>query len=614
MKMKKFILFLQIIILLCFTAAPVFSVLAKEWTKQFGTPQEEGATKVVVDGSGDIYVGGYTKGDLEGETNAGSWDGFLAKYSSSGSRYWTKLSSTTDSDRIEGVAVDGSGNVYVIGNTKGGMYGESNAGDWDVFLIKYDSSGDRKWTKLIGTVETDMAYDVAVDTTGNTYITGETEGDLGGEPHSGDRDIFLVKYSSWGTEKWTRLIGTDNDDCGYGVAMDGSGNIYITGYTEGDLDGNINSGGKDIFLVKYNASGTKQWTKQLGTIESDIGYGIETDGSGNIYITGGTVGGLDGDVWAYNWHVFLVRYDSSGNREWIKQYGTPYKGDAAREIIIDGSNNIYLAGWTRGGFDGNTNAGISGTDVFLVKCDTSGNKHWTKQLGSAFDDWCNGVAADSSGNVYITGWAGGGFEGESSQGSDDIFLVKYGTITALYLHTTDFDIGGVKRGVGKTVTFTITNYGGGTLQCDVSSNKSWLTPDTTGFTGNYAVVSVTVDTTLLPDGENTGTITVDAGSAGIFSVTITVDISGIVVKPNPFKPGSGMGHTEITFDCYSLNSNIEVYTISGRLVWEKDVTGQRLVGWDAKDSRGDNLASGVYLYKITDDTGAKRTGKIAIIR
>ena len=97
--------------------------------------------------------------------------------------------------------------------------------------------------------------------------------------------------------------------------MDGSGNVYVTGYTNGGLDGNTSAGGSDIFLVKYDSAGTKQWTRQLGTASDDYGEGVAVDGSGNVYVTGGTLGGLDGNTSAGGADIFLVKYNSDGVKQ-----------------------------------------------------------------------------------------------------------------------------------------------------------------------------------------------------------------------------------------------------------------------------------------------------------
>ena len=130
------------------------------------------------------------------------------------------------------------------------------------------------WTQQLGSSSEDRGEGVTVDSSGNIYVTGYTTGGLDGNTNSGDDDLILVKYNSSGTKQWTKQLGTSSSDIGYGVTVDSSDNIYVTGYTDGGLDGNTSSGGSDFFLLKYNSSGTKQWTKQLGTSSSDYGRGV----------------------------------------------------------------------------------------------------------------------------------------------------------------------------------------------------------------------------------------------------------------------------------------------------------------------------------------------------
>jgi len=146
-------------------------------------------------------------------------------------------------------------------------------------------------------------------------MTGFTEGGLDGNTNSGGTDMFLVKYNSTGTKQWTKQLGTSSLDYGNGITSDSSGNIYVTGITSGGLDGNTIYGKNDIFLVKYNSSGTKQWTKQLGTSSVDKGRGVTTDSSDNIYVTGGTDGDLDGNTNSGSVDIFLVKYNSDGVKQ-----------------------------------------------------------------------------------------------------------------------------------------------------------------------------------------------------------------------------------------------------------------------------------------------------------
>ena len=277
-------------------------------------------------------------------------------------------------------------------------------------------------TKQLGTSSKDYGTSVTTDSSGNIYVTGYTEGGLDGNTNSGESDIFLVKYNSTGTKQWTKQLGTPSEDTGHGVTTDSSGNIFVTGQTWGGLDGNTNSGGTDMFLVKYNSTGTKQWTKQLGTSSLDYGNGITSDSSGNIYVTGITSGGLDGNTIYGKNDIFLVKYNSSGTKQWTKQLGTSIS-EWGQDVTSDSSGNIYVTGGTEGGLDGNTNSGYY--DIFLVKYNSSGTKQWTKQLGTSSNDIGRGVTTDSSGNIYVTGETRGNLDGNTNSGGKDIFLVKY---------------------------------------------------------------------------------------------------------------------------------------------------------------------------------------------
>ncbi len=117
------------------------------------------------------------------------------------------------------------------------------------------------------------------------------------------------------SKQWTKQLGTSNNDYGRGIATDSSGNVYVAGETSSGLDGNSSSGGEDFFLVKYNSAGAKQWTKQLGTSSNERANGVSTDFSGNVYVAGYTEGGLDGNSNSGNKDLFIVKYNSDGNKQ-----------------------------------------------------------------------------------------------------------------------------------------------------------------------------------------------------------------------------------------------------------------------------------------------------------
>jgi hypothetical protein len=220
----------------------------------------------------------------------------------------------------------------------------------------------------LGGTSSGYGYGIAVDNSSNIYVTGQTLGSLGGT-NSGLNDIFLVKYNSGGVNLWNRQLGTSSNEYGKGVTVDSSGNIYVTGHAWTGLDGNTSSGQDDIFLVKYNSSGTKQWTQQLGTSEYDWGHDVTVDSSDNIYVTGHTMEGLDGNTHLGCSDVVLIKYYDNGTKQWTKQSGSS-ACESGENMSIDSSNNIYLTGGTSGGIDGNTNSG--GEDIFLMKFNSDG--------------------------------------------------------------------------------------------------------------------------------------------------------------------------------------------------------------------------------------------------
>ena len=286
---------------------------------------------------------------------------------------WTKLIGATNSEAGWDVAIDSSGNAYVTGNTHGTLDGTS-AGYSDIFLVKYNSSGVKQWTRQLGTGYHDYGYGVAVDPSGNAFVTGATVRGLaeGTSLVNSTPVTFLVKYNSSGTKQWTKQVGEGAYNKGYDVTTDSSGNAYVTGYTAGTIDGNTNQGWNDMFLMKYNSSGTRQWSKMLGTSGNDHGNGVALDSSNNVYVTGVVDGVLDGNTSAGEDDIFLVKYNSSGTKQWARQHGTS-QNDYGREIVIDSKGYIYIVASGYGGIDGNTNNSGS-SDIYLLKYNSSGVK------------------------------------------------------------------------------------------------------------------------------------------------------------------------------------------------------------------------------------------------
>ncbi len=362
------------------------------------------------------------------------------------------------------VAADGSGNIYVTGSFIGTADFDPSYGSRDAFLRKFDSSGDFKWELTWGGPCWDCGNGVAVDGSGNVYITGEFEGTTDFDPGGGDlhtsngsRDIFLSKFDSSGNFKWARTWGGAEWDSGNGITTDNSSNVYVTGVFNGmaglDPDGgdpHTTNGSGDVFLNKFNSSGDFEWARTWGGPEMDHGWGVAADSSGNIYGVGNYVGTCDFDPSGSDQHtsngltdVFLNKFNSSGDFKWARTWGGPVY-DCGWGVAADGSGNVYITGSFRDTVDfdpngiGNPRTSNGEYDVFLGKFDSSGSFEWARTWGGSDHDRGYGVASDGLGNVYVTGYFYGSVDfaptdppcnenpdEHISNGYIDVFLTKH---------------------------------------------------------------------------------------------------------------------------------------------------------------------------------------------
>jgi autotransporter-associated beta strand protein len=386
------------------------------WTRQFGSLSQASDDPIGVAASeGNVYVAGFTEGTLPGQATSGNDDAFVRKYDATGKVLWTRQFGTSAVDAAVDIAADASG-VYVAGYTSGTLPGQSSAGGFDAFVRKYDFAGHVLWTRQFGTSSTDFALGIAVDASG-VYVTGSTSGTFPGQTSAGDEDVFVRKYDAAGHLLWTRQTGTSDVDDGLGIAVNASG-VYVTGITSGTFPGQTSAGGQDDFVLHYDANGTELWTRQFGTSGPDVALRIAADNSG-VYVVGYVLGRLSGQTSAGGIDAFVRKYDTAGNEVWTRQFGTP-SGDEATDVAVDGSG-VYVAGDTFGTLPGQTRAG--NYDAFVRVYDPDGHELWTRQFGSAAEDRAHGVAADASA-LYVVGETYGTFGGQRSAGGADAFVAR----------------------------------------------------------------------------------------------------------------------------------------------------------------------------------------------
>jgi hypothetical protein len=301
--------------------------LSTVWVQQVNVPMRTVAFDLAADSLGNVYTYGRTDGQI-GPTHVGGEDAYLIKYDRNGNKLWAQQFGTTQNDEGDGVAVDGQGNVITVGNT-GGSFAGPLSGETDAFVRKYDSAGNVLWSRQFGSSTSDVANGAAADAAGNVFVTGYVHYSLGNP--SIKPDVFLRKYTSDGTFAWETLLSSSADDEGGKVGTDGQGNVYVCGHTLGTLDA---LGNGQAFVSKFAPDGSPVWTHQFGSTGQDLAYDIAVDAAGNSYV-GGSINKLG----------FLKKYDSAGNNVWT-QFLTNFSVNPSTvfSVSLDGSRGVYISG------------------------------------------------------------------------------------------------------------------------------------------------------------------------------------------------------------------------------------------------------------------------------
>ncbi len=269
----------------------------------------------------------------------------------------------------------------------------------------------QSWLLQFGSTGGDLARGACSDGAGGIFISGFTTGDLGG-PSAGGDDAFLARVDRSGAKLWTRQFGTPSAEYANAVAPDGSGGAYVVGMTGGALGGPV-IGGFDCFLARYDASGSRQWIRQFGVAGGSEAAAVALS-SGAVFV-GGLVSGSLGGPHQGGTDCFLARYDASGNQLWVRQFGTP-ELDNIQTIVGDGAGGVFVAGTTTGNLAApaaNTNG-----DAFVARYDSTGVQFWIRQYGSVDTDMILAAAPDGNGGVFVAGPTSADLGGPNAGGTD----------------------------------------------------------------------------------------------------------------------------------------------------------------------------------------------------
>jgi len=314
---------------------------------------------LAVDSSDNVY--------LEGFSNITSNSFALtAKYDSSGAIQWQRRLGGSFSENGNAIAIDSSSNVYIAGSTFGGS-------DHQSLVAKYNSSGAIQWQRTLSSSGQDFARGIAVDSSSNVYVCTES--------NSGNEDFIIAKYNSSGAIQWQTKIGSVIDAYGTSIKVDSSGNIYVTGVSS-------SVGTNDFYIAKLNSLGVIQWQNRLGNAGADDqAFSVAIDSSLNVYVCGSVV--IDAQP-----ELLLVKYNSSGTLQWQTRLRSASLTVQGREVVIDASNYIYVAGFSDDPF----------RQVYVIaKYDSSGAIQWQQYYYDISTAMAYSLTLDSSGNIYVVG-------------------------------------------------------------------------------------------------------------------------------------------------------------------------------------------------------------------
>jgi hypothetical protein len=537
------------VVLVVLLVGPAFAqTVDTAWVRRYDGPanSNDHPRAMVVDDSGNVYVTGSSEG------SGTDYDCATIKYLPEGDTGWVRRynGSVNGRDGANAMAIDDSGNVYVTGVGVGCLLQD------DCFTIKYDPEGATAWQRVYDGLENgdDVARAITVDSSGNVYVTGRAAG-LG---TSGD--FVTVKYSV-DANSWVRTYnGPANDwDAANAIAVDDSGNVYVTGTTRGS------GTGIDILTIKYYPGGDTAWTRKYNGYANldDFPTDIAVDDSGNVYVAGventidkGAAGKISdlGDF-------CTIKYYPNGDTAWLRTYNGPGNDyDCVQAIAVDYSGFVYVTGGSR--------STAINSDYATIKYLPDGDTAWVRRYNGAGDSYDGplAIAVDGSGNVYVTGWSGGSGTG------DDYATVKY---------LANGDSGWVM-----TYNGPVNGYDAADAIAVDDSGNVYVTGDSEGSGSFYDYCTIKYVQTPSEVKDETG----DRERPSEFDLSQNY--------PNPFNPSTKIEFTLAKSGFVTL----QIYDVLGRkvrtLVSEELSSGYKSVIWDGKNEDGDEVASGVYFYQL----------------
>lgn len=536
-------------------------------------------------------------------------------------------------------------------------------------LAQLNFAQNFEWANGMGSASYEEGRSIAVDAQGNVFTTGIFQGTVDFDPSvgvfpltsAGFVDVFVTKVDASGNLVWALGIGGSQYEEAFGIALDDSSNIFITGSYIGtfDFDPGVDTtflnfaGGNDVFVCKLDSSGNLVWASSIGGPGGEEGTSVAVDDAGNVYSTGSFNGTTDFDpgigtfnLTAGTQSIYVSKLDVSGNFVWAKKMGGTL-ADIGKSIALDPSGNVITTGYFYGDVDFDPGTGISyltavgDWNAFVSKLDAAGNFLWAKVLGNAFDSRGFGVKTDASGNIFATGYFIGtsdfdpnaGTSNLTSAGMQDIYVAKLDENGNLIWAKS---MGGAGNDQGNSIALDgtanvfVTGYFNGSADFDPSGavhtmtsggledifitkldnngNFSWAT----GFGGTVDDIGTSIAVDALQNiygtGHFYGTVDFDpgAGVSNLYSNSVSADI--YVLK---------LSATVVSIDESGAGASIVVYpnpaSTSIAVKSEEPITSisifnlvGELVQYETTSSFDvEHLSAGLYFLQISTETGIK---------
>lgn len=400
----------------------IYSQVSQQWVSRYKPPTGgvSEARDITTDAAGNVYVTGVSNVPVT------SLDIATVKYNSAGVEQWVARYTGIgglNNDIGSSVAVDGSGNVYVAGSS----YGGPSLGI-DFIILKYGPAGNLIWDyRFTGSDGLDdELFKMVIDASANVYVCGSSIA------AGSQKDFMVLKLNSAGVSQWSRrYVHTNNDDYAIDLAVDASGNVYVTGYAS--VPGN----GQDFVTVKYNSAGTQQWVFPFNVGGEEIGLSMGLDASGNAYIGGYT------NAYGTGNDCFIYSVSSAGAYRWLQRYTGPGNNDdKISRISVDTDGNVVGVG--------NSNQGANGNDLYVVKYNSAGALQWQNLLNVGGNDLGTSVALDAAGNVYLTGKT-------NAYGSGDDYLTASYSSAGVFRWLNSYNFAGTWNDFALKVTVDASN-------------------------------------------------------------------------------------------------------------------------------------------------------------